>query len=485
MAARSPGPGPSRSPGLTLGLGPGRFSGSRQAALLLQVFVVAAFVVPSDSVLRVIGAAGYPAGIVAVLLFVGWLVTALLGFHDPIHTRHPVRGALGLLWICTLLSYAGMPRYAPNETQRLSADRWLLLLLGVSGVILVAAEHLREPRDVLRVVRTVVWGATFSAVVAMLQFWARWDVKPLLRQLLPGFEVTVENGSYQGRDALMRVSGTAIHPIELGVVAGLLLPLAIWLGLRDRHRPALRRWAPALLIGMCVPMSVSRSAVLAIGVSMAVFVVCLPARRRAWALAGAPVALVAVFASTPGYLRTIANSFGAGTEDPSITNRLDNYPRVVALVRDAPWLGRGGGTFLPADATLILDNQYLKSAIELGLPGLLALVLFFLVPVLAAADLRRRTADPELRSLAAALGGGCLAAAVGAYAFDAFSFAQFASVHAVVIGLIGACWLGVRRSPHWFGEAVTVRPPTATDRRSTPAVAGRPPHPSTPQGARR
>lgn len=450
-------------------------SGSRQAALLLQVFIVAAFVIPSDAVLRVIGAAGYPASIVAVLLFLGWLVTALLGFHDPIHTRHPVRGALGLLWICTLLSYAAMPVYAPNETQRLSADRWILLLLGLSGVILVAAEHLRDPRDVLRVIRTLVWGATFSALVAMLQFWLRWDLKPILRQLLPGFEVNIENGSFQGRDALMRVSGTAIHPIELGVVAGLLLPLAIWLGMHDRDRPALRRWAPAVLIGMCVPMSVSRSAVLAVGTSMAVFIACLPARQRAWAIGCTPLALVAVFASTPGYLRTIAASFGAGTEDPSITNRLDNYPRVVALVREAPWLGRGGGTFLPDDATRILDNQYLKSAIELGLPGLLALVLFFLVPALAAAQARRRAADERLRSLTAALGGGCLAAAVGAYAFDAFSFAQFAAIHAVVVGLAGSCWLGTGRSSRWFATPTTVRQPAATDRWPTPPR---------PQGAR-
>lgn len=444
--------------------------GSRQAALLLQVFVVAAFVVPADSVLKVIGAAGYPAGIVAVLIFLGWMVTALLGFHDPIHTRHPVRGALGLLWICTLLSYAAMPLYAPNESQRLSADRWILLLLGISGVVLVAAEHLRDPRDVLRVLRTVVWGATFSAIVAMLQFWLRWDLKPVLRQLLPGFEVNFENGSYQGRDALMRVGGTAIHPIELGVVAGMLLPLAIWFGMHDTHRPALRRWAPALLIGMCVPMSVSRSAVLTVVASMSVFVICLPARQRVWAFACTPLAVVAIFASTPGYLRTIVASFGAGTEDSSITNRLDNYPRVVALVREAPWLGRGGGTYLVEDATRILDNQYLKTAIELGLPGLLALVLFFLVPAIAAADTRRRSTDAQVRLLVGALGGGCFAAAIGAYAFDALAFPQFASIHAVVVGLTSSCWLAVRGSPRWRCGPVTVGSPAATAGRQSPSL---------------
>jgi O-antigen ligase len=438
--------------------------GSRQAAFMLQLFVVTAFAFPSDSVVRIIGAQGYLANLVAIVLFLGWATTALLGFHDPIHTRYPVRGALGLLWISSLLSYAVMPLFKPNETQRLSADRWMMLLVGMSGVILVAAEHLRSPRDILRVIRTLVWGAAFSGVVALLQFWFLWDLKPLLRQALPGFELNSSYGSFQGRDALMRVTGTSIHPIELGVIAGMLLPLAVWLGIHDRERPPVRRWLPVGLIGMCIPMSVSRSAILAVGVATGVFIVCLPPRLRVWALALAPVAVVGVFATTPGYLRTITASFGAGTTDPSITNRLDNYPRVLALVQQAPWLGRGGGTYLTQDATKILDNQYLKSSIELGIVGVVALLLYLLVPAVAAMQVRSRATEPEFRALCAALAGGCLAAVVGAYTFDAFSFPQFASIHAVLLGLCGTCWLSMRRWPvRPSMEPLTASLPSATE----------------------
>ncbi|GAB3814660.1 O-antigen ligase family protein [Micromonospora zhanjiangensis] len=447
--------------------------GSRQAAALLQVFVVTVFVFPSDAVIRIIGAQGYLASLVAMLLFAGWATTALLGFHDPVHTRYPVRGALALLWICSLLSYAVMPLFGPDETQRLSADRWMMLLVGMSGVILVTAEHLRDPRDMLRVIRALVWGAAFSGTIALLQFWLRWDLKPVLRQALPGFEAGDAYGSFQGRDALMRVTGTALHPIELGVVAGMLLPLAVWLAMVDRERRPLRRWVPVGLIGMCVPMSVSRSAILAVAVAMGVFVVSLPPRPRAWAVFLAPVAVVGVFAGVPGYVSTIAAFFGAGTEDPSITNRLDNYPRVLALVQEAPWLGRGGGTFLAPDATKILDNQYLKSAIELGLIGVAALLLFLLVPAVAALGARSRATEPDFRALCAALAGGCLAAAVDAYTFDAYSFPQFASAHAVLLGLCGTCWLSVRR---WAGrpgvEIVTPSLPSAT------AAERRPTHPA-------
>lgn len=451
-----------------------RPQGSRQAAFMLQLFILSAFIFPSDTVIRIVGAQGYLASLVSLVLFLAWAVTALLGLHDPVHTRYPVRGALAVLWICALLSYAAMPLFTPDETQRLSADRWMLLLVGMSGVILVTAEHLRSPADLLRVIRTVVWGGAFSGAVATLQFWFLWDLKPLLRLALPGFETGDAYGSFQGRDALVRVTGTTIHPIELGVVAGMLLPVAIWLGIHDRERSTVRRWLPVGLIGMCIPMSVSRSAILAVGVAMATFIICLPAKQRVWLFAFAPAAVVAIFATTPGYLRTIIGSITAGSEDASITNRLDNYPRVVALVQQAPWLGRGGGTFLPEDATRILDNQYLKTSIEMGVLGLTALVLYFLVPAITALQARARTTSPELRSLCGALAGACLAATVGAYTFDAFSFAQFASVHAVVLGLCATCWLAVQRWP----AHTQIFPVSVT------AAALRPAEPAPPQATR-
>lgn len=420
-------------------------TGSRQAAALVQVFIVTAFVFPTDTVIKVIGAQGYVASLVSIVLLAGWLVTAVFGFHDPIHTRHPVRGALGLFWVASLLSFAAMPFYGPNETQRLSAARWIMLLAGMSGVILVTAELVKTPRDLLRVVRTLVWGAAFSGAVAVAQYTVAFDLKPYLRMALPGFQCDFAYSGFQAREALTRVSGTANHPIELGVIAGMLLPTAIWLGFHERGRSPVRRWAPVVLIGACVPMSVSRSAVLAIIVATVLFVALLPVVERAWLLGFVPVALIAVFATTPGYFRTITSSFDGAATDPSIANRINNYPRVLAAFRAAPWFGRGGGTDIAPDATKILDNQYLKSAIELGGFGLLALVLFFGVPALAALGARRATADQRTRSLCAAVAGGCLASLVGGYTFDALSFSQFASVEAVMVGLAGACWLGVRR----------------------------------------
>lgn len=446
--------------------------GSRHATLAVQLFVFAAFVLPTDTVLKVVGAQGYVASLVAMLMFCAWLLTALFGFHDPLHTRYPVRGALALLWTASLLSYAAMPFYGPDATQRLGAGRWLMLWVGMAGVILVTAELMKTPWGVVRVVRTVVWGASFSGFVAILQFWVGFDVNPLLRKLLVGFSYNASFTGFQSRDALVRVSGTAGHPIELGVVSGMVLPLAIWLAMYDANRRPLVRWGPLALIGMAIPLSVSRSAILALALSMGVFVLLLPARQRVWILGALPLGLVAVFATTPGYLRTITKQFGMGTSDPSITNRLNNYPRVLASLRGAPWFGRGGGTDIQVDLTKVLDNQYLHSVIELGGVGVAALVLYFLVPVVAALVVRTNSTEPHFRALCAALAGATLAAAASSYTFDSFSFAQFAALDAVAVGLVGACWLGVHRWPRGLA-------PDRVPRRPATAPPLRPPAPQT------
>jgi hypothetical protein len=433
--------------------------GSRQAVLMVQIVVGATFLIPTDTVIRVIGAAGYLANLMAMLMFVAWVLSAIFGFHDPLHTRHPTRGVLGFFWISTLLSFAAMPLYLPDDTQRLAAQRWMMLWVGISGVILVIAEHVRAPSDLVRIVRFVVWGAAFSGAVAVLQFWGHWDIKPYIRMVMVGFERNGDYSGFQSRAALTRVTGMANHPIEFAVVAGMLLPLAIWLGMHDREKSSMRRWLPVALITMSIPMSVSRSGILAAITSLTLFTVLLPATQRVWLLAVTPVAAVAVFVSTPGYLRTIFGSFTGAQSDASVLNRVNNYPRVIAAFEKAPWIGHGPNTDIQVDLTKVLDNQYLKSSIELGGLGVLALCLYFLVPALTALWARSRTSDPRFRALCAALAGGSLAAGVGSYTFDAFSFAQFASVDAIVVGLCGACWLLTQREPQAFQDSTAESAP--------------------------
>lgn len=410
-----------------------------QAVPLLQLFALTAMVIPSNTVIKAIGAGGYPAALVGTFAFAMFLLATVLGHHDPLRHRTPVRAVLIGLWLATLASYITMDRATAGGAGVTAADRMLMQLAVMSGVILVAAECLTSLDEVRRVLRALVWGGAFCGAVAALQFWASLDLTPFLHDL-PGFTPSYENAGMLVRGGLNRVTGTAVYPIELGVVTGMLLPLAIFVALYDVKLAPRWRWTPVLLIALSIPASVSRSAVLAAVASMVVLVVMMPAPQRLVAIAAAPFAVVAVFMTAHGLIGTLASLFTAGTTDSSVATRVIDYPHVEHLVKEAPWFGHGGGTYLPADVLDVLDNQYLKTAIELGLVGLAAVVLYFAVPFAAALVARRASRDPELRLLCAALAGADLAAMLAALTFDALWYPMFFCVHALVLGLIGACW---------------------------------------------
>jgi cell division protein FtsW (lipid II flippase) len=417
-----------------------RYLPSRSHAVpMLQLFAVAVMVIPSDTVIRAIGAEGYAAALVGMFSFAAFGAAILLGLHDPERHRHPVRGVLCVFWLSVLLSYVLMDRSVLTEAQAAAADRMMMQLAVITGVALVAAECLTSLRDVHRVLRALTWGGAFCGVVAALQFWIDLDITPYLRDV-PGFSVNFENPAIVARSALNRVSGTSITAIELGVVAGMLLPLAIYLAMHDTDRTARKRWAPVVLTALAIPTSVSRSAIISVGLALAVLIVLMPTRQRLVALCVAPLGVIGVFMSAPGVIGTLTAFFRAGTNDDSVMARIHDYPEVERLVHQAPWFGHGGGTYLPENPMYILDNQYLKTVIELGLVGVVVLAAYFLVPLIAALVARRHSSDPALRLLCAALAGVALAAGACSVTFDSLSFPMFSNVYALVIGLIGACW---------------------------------------------
>jgi O-antigen ligase len=434
---------------------------ANNAVLLLQVFAVSIMVFPSDEVFKAIGAGGYVAALVGYFLLIVYIAAALFGQQNPFDYRYPVRISLATLWLASLASYALMNRGMLTHTQQTGADRWLLQLADVSGVILVAAEYLRSIEDVRRVLRALAWGGAFCGIVAALQFWLTLDITPYLRKL-PGFSLNLVasvNASITFRGAVHRVPGTAVDPIELGVVAVMLLPLAIYLAIHDVGRSRIRRWLPVGCIALAIPTSVSRAAILAAAIALGVFIVSQPPARRLIGVTAILMSVVGIFMTAHGLIGTLKSFFLAGTSENSVAHRVNNYPYVEQLVRQAPWFGPGGGTYIPQEATgsslHILDNQYLTSAIELGIAGMVALIFFLLWPAIAALTARRRSTDPQLRDLCAALAGSALAATVCSATFDSLSFPMFVNVQALVVGLIGASWLLVARGN---GTAPRARP---------------------------
>ena len=413
----------------------------------LKLLLLAVLVMPAYMVLPAFGASGTVGQLLAVAIFLLWLVASGFGLHDPLPFGHPGRAAL-LFWIiASCASYAAMFAGfsgSNDDVGRSAAGRWLILVLAGAGITLLTTEAVRTIAAVKSITRWVMAGAAFCCVVALIQFTLKINPMEWVTSLMVGFQDNGSGTAFQSREAFMRVAGTTMHPIELGVVCSMLLPLSVWWGLFDsRVRTWVRFSLPVLLfIGNII--TVSRTALTGLAVAAMILIPYLPRLAKQWALVAVPCGVASMFLFVPGIVSTFFISATAGSSDPSITYRTEDYPLAWQLFFERPWLGLGPGTWIPADPKNIFDNQYLLTVATMGGIGLAALLAYFLTPFFASLTAAHHSASQELRVLGGAVGAAMLVAAVSAGAFDAMSFQTFALICPFFVGLSGVVWLLVK-----------------------------------------
>ena len=380
--------------------------------------------------------------------------------------RHPGRAAVLALLLASCLSYAHLfagLSGASTIDGRAAADRWMLLMFAAAGIAFVTTDCVRTVKDAMVVVRWVLAGGAICCVAALIQFTAHTNPVEWITALMVGFVDNGGSNAFQARGALMRVAGTTLHPIELGVVSAMLLPLAIWRALYDGQGRKALHWAVVGLFVLANALTVSRSGLLAVVIALAVTVPFLPKLARQWATIIVPLGAAGLFIAVPGLISTLFSAATAGNSDSSITYRTEDYPLALRLVTDRPWLGTGPGTWIPTNALDIFDNQYLLTAVTMGVVGLAGLIAYLLVPALAALTAARNLDGSELKLLAASAAAAGLVATVASGTFDSLSFPVFALLYPFFIGLSGASWLMVKNQTE-HGPAAPLR--TSPDRQT-------------------
>jgi O-antigen ligase len=279
----------------------------------------------------------------------------------------------------------------------------------------------------------VVAGCAIAAV-GVVQFVTGFD--PASRIAVPGLSATVDGAAFVGqRSMFRRVAGTTLHPIEFSVVLCVVLPFAIHLALH-----ASRRWFWAVaLLGLALPMSVSRTAEVGMTALALVLVPSWPRSVRHRAYLGAIAYLVALRLLVPGLLGTIKSLFVDAGADPSIASRQTDYTFVNGFIAERPVFGRGLATFIPSRYDF-LDNQYLMSLVETGVAGVTAFLLLVGGSAVVAALVRSRSSDPADRSLAIAVVAALAVLGATAAVFDLLSFPTVRTLLFVVVGCAGALW---------------------------------------------
>ena len=406
----------------------------RDAVTVLTTFIILLAAIPSGLVVGPLGGAGRPSMLVGMAAFWWWFHARLLPEGGVARGFQPVRWAMYGLGAAVAASYVAASIRPIAGPEALSADRNLLYAVALFGVLVLAADgiHTRERLETL--LRRLVAAAAVLAVVGILQF-RGYDLSGIFR--LPFLTEIAGLADVQERSTQRRVAATASHPIEFGVVLAFIFPIALHYALYARRHTGFAKLA-MLLIAVAIPMSVSRSGILALAITFLAMWFTWPNRQKVRTALLTGVFLMVMRLAIPGLLGTIRYLFLHMFDDESYQGRKQEYSLVGDLIKQRPVFGRGFGTFLPEIYTY-LDNQYLGLLIEVGIVGTTAFVGLLLVGIGCGRG-ARRMADPETRSLGQALAGSILAALITVGTFDLLAFGIASGVLFLLIGCAGALW---------------------------------------------
>ena len=416
----------------------------------LQVYIVVLILSPSIYIIKPLGAAGTPATILGVLFLVLWVVGRLTEHASGRIRPTPLHWLLGAVSVAAVLSLlAGMLR-PTTSAEVSSALRGLIMLASWCGVILLVSDSLRTKGRLGALLRMLVFMGAVLATMGIVQYFFGVNFVTLLH--LPGLTQNGSDGGTYVRSGFPRVSGTSLHSIEFAAVLGIILPAAIHLafnGGRGRIGP----WLQLALIVFAVPLTVSRSGMLAIIVGVGFALVIASARQRWAVLATVGVGAIAFSAVLPGLLGTIRELFFDAAEDQSVYGRLRDYEAVEHFFGQSPWIGRGFFTFLP-DLYRTLDNQFLGILVEQGIIGLVSIVLLLGGSIAMCIVVGRRTPTRFLRTQSYAIAAGLFTGTVLFATFDFFGFPMAMGTFSILIGAAGASW-HIHRGAHPRGVART------------------------------
>ena len=407
---------------------------------------------------RLPGDAGFslePYRLLVALILAGWAAALLCDARVRLR-KSGLEGTLLCIAAVVMASDLSNPgRVAPLQAEVLKAVTFLFSFFLVFYLV-VSVVRSRAALDLI--VKTLVLGGGIIGFFAVVE--ARTGFSPFayVDKVIP---ILVADPSFESglqRGSTVRTVGPAEHPIALGALLVMLVPLAVYV---TRYYGG--KWYIAfacIVIG--VLSTVSRTGIMML-IALGIVFFWLRGRemKRIWPLL-LPVIVATQFA-VPGTLGSLKASFfpeggliaqqESSAGDCSSSGRVADIGPTLAEVAKKPFLGYGYGTRVvtgPTQNACILDNQWLGTTYELGYFGLIAWLLLF-IRVARRYGRAGKDDDSPTGWMLVAVTASVTAYAVGSFTFDALGFSQVTFMLFLILGLGAAARANARdaaeRSP--------------------------------------
>ena len=454
-------PPPIAEPGLRRSTNAAR--GSFDVTVYLTLWIILLYGLSARQVVPGFGAIGSPAMLLVLPALLIWAAGWLLPGSGLLRGRNPIRVALLAYLGYQVLSFAVASTRSLTPLETSGAMRALLTAVAMAGVGLLVTDGVPTLPRLTTLIRRIVYAVTFVSVFGIVQFFTR----QTFQFLVPGLVWNRPPVGLAARGEFGRPAATTLHAIEFSVITAALLPLAIHFALYGRTVHQRRNAACAAgLIALAVPLSVSRTGVVSLGIALLILFAGWRGRRLINGVLSVVIAIPVLWVTIPGIVGTFIGMFTDTDDDPSVQARINRVPRVIALIRERPWFGLGNGTWSVEDYFLI-DNEVYVTTLEMGIVGMVLTTLFLGGTVVLALAVRGLPGvDETTRHLAMAIAASIGGLSISLITFDAFHYRILTGTLFLLIGAAGALWQMHRGSDH-VSSLLRMRVP---ERRDDPGV---------------
>jgi polysaccharide biosynthesis protein PslJ len=398
-----------------------------------------------------------PYRLLAAFMLIGWIGSLLI---DPrVRLRSSGFDAPLLLVLASVLVSIVV---SPGRVTPVEADvlKGLTFFISFVLVFYLLVSLVRTAAQIDLFLKVLVTGGALVALEAVIESRTHHNLFNSLPRIIPILKPGTLN-LIVGDDRGYRVYASAQHPIALGALLIVLLPVAVYLIEKTRQR---RWWIAGCLLGLGALATMSRTGVLMLVTVAAVYLWLRPRETRRlwpWLLP----CLAVIHFVLPGTLGTIKDSFlpkgGLVAEQTSNVGtrgqgRIADIGPSLREFAQRPLFGEGYSTRRPNRGPLsaqILDDQWLGNLLETGLVGTLAWLWLF---VRAVRQLSRRAREDRSDAgwLCVGLAASIVTFAVGMITYDAFAFSQVTLVMFVLLALSSVHLAQPVRPPRPFGRGV-------------------------------